>query len=270
METTEQGCKVHRVSNGLVDYAVSKDYGGCLFSLKNNKGVEFLMSSFPKATPRPGAFFDNYHGGVQPVIFDDDLGESLAKARTNSEKMSAKPYHRGYWSGVEISWKGRIQQTTRGIESYLRYITAPGCPFVVVEWQLVNNTTAPVRFWPSLIIDPKLDAEFAGGKFRTKWSGEDFTIRPGNVPMAVTPSDGFLWIMPEKINRKTSGFSFITAGNEVGMLDVYLGNMMILAAVDGRSAILPGQQRYMRTCLFVDPPNWEILSDMKNILDSLV
>jgi RimJ/RimL family protein N-acetyltransferase len=269
LEGNEQGCKVHRVRNGLIEFAVSEDYGGCLFSLKNKKGVEFLVSSFPKATPRPGAPFDNYHGGIQPLIFDDDMGEAMAKARTNSEKMSAKPYQRGFWSGIEISWRGRIQQTTRGIDSHLRYITAQGCPLIVIEWQIVNNTTAPVRFWPSIIIDPKLDAELAESKYQTKWSGKEFIIRAGNVPMAVTPSDGFLWIMPEKKNRKTSGFGFIAAGNDVGLLDLYLGNMMILTAVDGRTAIMPGQERVMKTCLFIDPPNWETLSDIKTILGSL-
>jgi len=44
---------------------------------------------------------------------------------------------------------------------------------------------------------------------------------------------------------------------------------MIMALVDGRSAILPGQERVITTCLFIDPPNWETLDDMKNILDSL-
>ncbi len=268
-EGVEQGCKVHRVKNGLLEFAVSEDYGGCMFSLRNEKGVEFLTSSFPKASPRPGAFFDNYHGGVQPLIFDDDFGESLAKARTNKERMSAKSYQRGHWSGVEISWKGEIQQTTRGIDSYLRYITTAGSPLVVIEWQIVNNTTAPVRFWPSLIIDPKLDTELAESKFQTKWSGKEFTLRRGNLPMAVTPSNNIVWLMPEKNNRKTSGFGLIAAGNEVGMLDAYLGNMMIMALVDGRSAIMPDQERLITTCLFVDPPNWETLDDMKNILDSL-
>ncbi|MFW9960512.1 MAG: GNAT family N-acetyltransferase [Candidatus Thorarchaeota archaeon] len=268
-EGVEQGCKVHRVKNGLLEFAVSEDYGGCMFSLRNEKGVEFLTSSFPKASPRPGAFFDNYHGGVQPLIFDDDFGESLAKALTNKEKMSAKPYQRGHWSGVEVSWKGEIQQTARGIDSYLRYITTAGSPLVVIEWQIVNNTTAPVRFWPSFIIDPKLDAELAESKFQTKWSGKEFTIRQGNLPMAVSPSNSIVWLMPEKNSRKTRGFSFIAAGDEGGMLDAYLGNLMIMALVDGRSAIMPGQERLLTACLFVDPPNWEELDDIKHIIDSL-
>jgi RimJ/RimL family protein N-acetyltransferase len=265
----EQGCKVHRVKNGLIEFAVSKDYGGCLFSLRNNKGVEFLTSSFPKATPRPGAFFDNYHGGVQPLIFDDDLGEPLAKAHTNREKMSAKRYSRGFWSGVEIRWKGKLQRTTRGIDSYLRYITVPGSPLVVIEWQIINNTTAPVRFWPSLVIDPKLDTELAGSEFQTEWSGTGSIIRAGKLPMAVSPSDNLVWLRPQRNNRKTSGFSFIVAGNEVGMLDAYLGDLMIMAAVDGRSAIMPGQERFITACLLVDPPNWETICNMKHVLDSL-
>jgi ribosomal protein S18 acetylase RimI-like enzyme len=266
---TEQGCKVHRVKNGLIDFAVSEDYGGCLFSLRNSKGIEFLTSSFPKATPRPGAFFDNYHGGVQPLIFDDDLGESLAKARTNSEKMSARPYHHGFWSGVEIGWKGKLQRTNRGIDSYLRYITAPGSPLVVIEWRMVNTTTAPVRFWPSLIVDPKLDAELSESEFQTKWSRNETIIRAGKLPMAVSPSDGFLWLKPRKSNRKTTGLSFIAAGNDVGMLDAYLGDLMIMAAVDGCAAIMPGQERFMTACLLVDPPNWETVCNMKDVLNSL-
>ena len=269
-KTEEQGCIVHRVRNASIEFAVSKDYGGCLFSLKNKRGVEFLTSSFPKATPRSGAFFENYHGGVQPIIFDDEMGESLTKARTNSEKMSAKNYSRGIWSGVEISWKGKIQQTTRGLQFNLRYLTAPACPIVVIEWQIVNRTTAPVRFYPSILIDPKLDEELSGGKIRAKWSGRMYDIRGGHVPMAVSPSDNLVWIKPEKSRRRTSGLCYMVNGTDADMLSVYLGDMLILTAVDSLSAIMPREERVMTSCLFVDPPDMETLEVIRRLLGSLL
>ena len=269
-KTEEQGCIVHRVRNSCIEFAVSKDYGGCLFSLKNKRGVEFLTSSFPRATPRPGAVFDNYHGGVQPVVFDDEMGESMGKALTNSEKMSAKNYSCGFWSGVEISWEGRIQQTTRGLHFHLRYLTAPACPIVLLEWQIVNSTSAPVRFYPSILIDPKLDKELSGARIHTKWSGRMYDIRGGHVPMAVSPSDNLVWIVPEKSRRKTSGLCYMVSGTEADMLSVYLGDMLILGAVDRFSAIMPGKERVMTSCLFVDPPDTEALEVTRSLLRSLL
>jgi ribosomal protein S18 acetylase RimI-like enzyme len=266
----EQDRKVFRVQNGFLDFAVSPDYGGCLFSLRNHKQVEFLTSSFPNAAPRPGAWFENYYGGVQPVIFDDDLGEPLTKARTNKEKMSAKPYHIGPWSGVEIKWIGKIQRTTRGVQSCLRYLTAPGCPLVLVQWIMTNNTSAPVRFYPTLSIDMKLDEELAGSQFKTIWSEQTLYIRNRESPMFVTPSTNLTWVMPEKANRKTKGISLLVAGNSANMLNGFFGDNLAMSAFDGLSAIMPHEERSILACLYIDPPDWETLLETKSILGSLI
>ena len=39
-----------------------------------------LISSFPTATAKPGGFLNNYYGGIQPVIWDDDLDEQFTNA----------------------------------------------------------------------------------------------------------------------------------------------------------------------------------------------
>jgi RimJ/RimL family protein N-acetyltransferase len=266
----EQNRQVYRVQNALLDFAASAEYGGCLFSLRNRRGVEFLTSSFPKATPRPGAWFENYYGGVQPIIYDYDLGEPLTKARTNKEMMSAKPYHSGFWSGVEISWSGDVQRITRGIDSRLRYITASGCPFIVIQWILRNNTTSPVRFYPTLSIDTKLDEELAGSQFQTEWSGQLRYIRQRDVSMIVTPTTNLIWVMPERANDKTKGISLIVGDESASMFDGYFGDNLAMSTTYELSAIMPHKERSMVACLYIDPPDWKTLLEMKSILGSLV
>jgi ribosomal protein S18 acetylase RimI-like enzyme len=266
----EQGCEVYHVRNTVLDLAASADYGGCLYSLKNRKGVEFVTSSFPRATPRPGAWFENYYGGIQPIIYDYDLGEPLTKARTNKEAMSAKPYQSGHFSGIEISWTGNVQRITRGVQSRLRYLTAAGAPFVIIQWILSNSTTAPIRFYPTLSIDTKLDAELAKSQFLTEWLGQIRCVRQKDVAMIVTPTKNIIWVMPQDGNEKTTGISLILNDKSAGMFTGYFGDNLAMSANFDISTLMPREQRSMLACVYLDPPDWQTLLDMQSILDSIV
>jgi len=269
-EEIEQEKKVLHVSNGLIKFTVSPDYGGCLISLQNQHGVEFMTSAFPKASPKPGSFFDNYYGGVQPLVFDEELGEDLDKARTNKESMVAKSYEAGLWKGVEISWIGKIQQLARGIHFNLRYLTAPGCPIVLIQWLISNKTSAPMRFYPSFFVDPKLDEHLANGSITTEWSGNVTNFKKGMVPIAVTPSRNVVWIKPAGVNESTSGFSLMLANDTARIISATLGEVLLLGAVEGTFWLKPSEERAITAGLLVDPKSFDDITDLQEILGRII
>lgn len=269
-EEIDQGAKVVRVNNGLIDFTVSPDFGGCLISLKNQNGVEFMTSAFPNPTPKPGGFLDNYHGGIQPIIFDEEMGEDIMNAHTNEEAMTSSIYENGSWKGVEISWIGKVQKISRGMHFKLRYLTSPGSPIVLIQWMISNKTTAPIRFWPSLFIDPKLDEHLSGYRIISEWNGETKVVRKGMAPLAVTPSRNTVWIKPGSEQDSTSGFSFMMAGDTSRIISANLGETLLLGAVDGLSWMLPGEERMLTGSLLVDPKNMEDIQDLQAALQKLV
>ncbi len=269
-EKIDQGAKVVEVNNGLIDFTVSPDFGGCLISLKNQNGVEFMTSAFPNPAPKPGGFLDNYHGGIQPIIFDEEMGEDIMNAHTNEEAMTSSIYENGSWKGVEISWIGKVQKISRGMHFKLRYLTTPGSPIVLIQWVISNKTTAPIRFWPSLFVDPKLDEHLAGYRIISEWNGETKVVRKGKAPLAVTPSRNTVWIKPGNEQESTSGFSFMMAGNTSRIISANLGETLLLGAVDGLSWILPGAERMITGGILVDPKNMEDNRDLQAVLHKLV
>ncbi|MHA2321629.1 MAG: GNAT family N-acetyltransferase [Candidatus Thorarchaeota archaeon] len=269
IEDIDQDLKVFRINNGLIEYTVSPDFGGCLISLKNKDNVEFLASSFPSPAPKPGGFFDNYYGGVQPMVFDDEMGEGLTTARTNKEKMIGKTVELGFWKGVEVRWIGKIQKLARGVDFKLRYLTTPESPLVRIQWIIKNKTNAPLRFWPSILVDPDLSNHLAGGGFQTDWDGRAIDLRKGMVPIAVTPSKNIVWIKPIEGQNETTGFSFLIAGHESRILAANLGETMILGGVDGLTWLMPGEEKVITASLMTDPENFDDLRILHGVLDKI-
>ena len=269
-EEKDQGSNVVRVNNGLIDFTVSPDFGGCLISLRNQNGVEFMTSAFPNPAPKPGGFLDNYHGGIQPIIFDEEMGEDIMNAHTNQEAMTSSIYEKGSWKGVEINWIGKVQKLSRGMHFKLRYLTTPGSPIVLMQWVISNKTTAPIRFLPSLFVDPKLDEHLAGFRIISEWTGETKKVRKGMAPVAVTPSRNMVWIKPGIEQDSTSGFSLMMAGDTARIISANLGENLLLGAVDGQSWILPGEERMLTGSILVDPINMEDIRDLQAVLHKLV
>jgi hypothetical protein len=269
LEDVDQGLKVFLVNNGLIEFTVSPDYGGCLFSLKNSNGVEFLDNSFPTPAPKPGSFFDNYYGGVQPVVFDEELGEDIDKAKTNKEKMSAKPYEAKYWKGVEVSWVGKLQKLARGVNFKIRYLTTTRSPVIFIQWVITNKTSSPLKFWPTLIVDPNLSEQLAGGSYQTVWDDDAVELRKGMVPVAVTPTSNLVWIKPVENQKETSGFSFMMGGNQSRLLAANLGEVMLLGGVDGMTWLMPGEEKLITAALLVDPKSSDDVRDLQDALDKI-
>lgn len=267
-EGIEQGLRVFRVNNGVVEFAVSGDYGGCLFSLKNSHSTELMCSSFPK--PAPKLFIDNYYGGVQPFVWDDSTGEDIFQVKTNREKMDAKPCEQGgVWKGVEVSWTSQVQQTCRGVQFKLQYLTAPGSPMVLVNWVIKNSTRAPLSFMPCLFIDPGFDGAFGGTIVHARWGGSELDMKDLPVPASVTPETNSLWLRRSGTQESNEGLGILWAGSDPGSVAICTSEMAICGGMDFRCWLLPGDERVVRACLFVDPPNFDDLEKVQAALTEL-
>jgi hypothetical protein len=268
-EETEKGLRVLRVNNGILEFAVSPDYGGCLFSLKNNSSTEYMCSAFP--TPSPKLFLDNYYGGVQPVVWDDVTGESPFSAKTNNEKMEAKPCEQGdVWKGVEVDWTGHLQQSCRGVQFKLQYLTAPGSPIILVNWLIKNSTKAPVSFWPSLFTDPGFNGVFKGTTLRTRWGGDMVNLKDLPVPALVTPDTNSMLLRKGESSENHEGLGVLWAGSDSGAFAVCTDEMAICGGMDTRCWLMPGDERVVRACLFVDPSSYEELEMVQATLGELL
>ena len=269
LEDIDQELKVFHVNNGLIEFTVSPDFGGCLISLKNKEGVEFLANSFPVSAPKPGGFFDNYYGGVQPAIFDEEMGEDFDKSKTNKEKMSGEIFEAGNMSGVEVSWVGKVQKLARGVSFKLRYLTIAKSPIVFIQWVITNTTNAPLRFWPMFLVDPDLSGQLSGGSYQTDWDNDDAELRKGMVPVAVTPTKNIVWVKPKESQKETSGFGFMMAGNDARMIAATLGEIMLLGGVDGMTWLMPGEEKTITAGLLVDPRKMDDVRDLQEVLDKI-
>jgi hypothetical protein len=246
---------------------VSPDFGGCLYSLKNQQGTELLCSAFP--TPKPKIFIQNYHGGVQPVIsgVDDDTFQ----AKTNLEKMDASPCTLGkIWKGVEVSWRSELQAICRGAEFKLKYLTAPGSPLILVDWHFNNTTSAPLRLFTALLMDLGFNGTVTQSIMQARW-GKDFTeIRPSPTPAAFTPDTGVAWLRQDPSESEPpEGLALLTAGRRKTLLALHIGMAAWFGSFDANLWLRPGEERVQRSCLVVNPPSGEELEEIQRILHDL-
>ncbi|MDF1538600.1 MAG: hypothetical protein P1Q69_06830, partial [Candidatus Thorarchaeota archaeon] len=269
-ESEEEGLKVFTVRNGLTEFKVSADYGGCLYSLKNSKGTELLVSTFPTAEPKPGGMLQNYFGGVQPVIWDDAFDEDLTGALTNREKMKAKVIEHGVWKGVEVSWVGKVQVTTRGVKIRLQYLTTPGSPLIMTRWIIDNVTSAPVSFYPSLYVDPGFDGDPSQMVFRTEWEGRVTDIYSGQIPAVPIPSSNALWVRKGDSDTDSEGLGVISPGSLPGMMGIFLGPFMMMSTLDLTVKLQPKETREIVNCFVVNPEKQDDLAALQSVLSDLL
>ncbi len=266
-EEREEDLKVFRVRNGLLEFAVSPDFGGCLYSLKNEQSTELLCSAFPK--PQPKIFIQNYHGGVQPVISGVD--EDTFAAKTNLEKMDASPCTLGkIWKGVEVSWRSEIQPVCRGVDFKLKYLTAPGSPLILIDWHFNNTTSAPLRLFTALLIDLGFNGTVTDSVMQARWGDSFAEIRPSPTPAAFTPDTGAAWLrrVPSE-SEPPEGLALLTAGRRKTLLALHIGMAAWFGNLDANFWLQPGEERVQRCCLVIDPSSGEELEEIQQILHDL-
>jgi hypothetical protein len=188
------------------------------------------------------------------------------KSQTNKEQMTGKLCSIGIWNGVEIEWTGSIQDITRGINFRLQYLTVPGSPIVLVRWIIKNPTSAPIRFVPSLFLDPAFDGKLEGYQMITEWEGEMAEIHPAKFPMSVVSSKNFIWLKNGAPAKDNEGLVLLTQGTDPGIIGLSISSYLLTGTMELKTLILPGEEKVITSCLHVDPTN---VADMVALQESL-
>ncbi len=261
-EESLQGLRVFRVTNGLIEFAVSPQYGGCMFSLKNSHGTELLVSNFPHPAPKAGGFMENYYGGVQPFIWDEETGESFSQAATNREKMSATEYSEGVWRGVAVSWTGELQRCGRGVRHKIEYLTMAGSPLILIRWHIINETSALLRLIPTFMIDAAFNGELREAIYRLELEGVMRDIYPCEIPQISIPSQNIIWMRRGAADRNAEGLAIINNDDRVALMSIIMGMQQYMGLLDF-SVLLPEQRKTVTVCVLVDPPSEREILQLK-------
>ncbi|NWF95202.1 MAG: GNAT family N-acetyltransferase [Candidatus Thorarchaeota archaeon] len=268
-ESTESGSRVFTVSNGALQFKVSPDFGGCLYSLKNASGTELLQSSFPTPTPKPGGFMENYFGGIQPILTDDAQGEVFTRAETNKEEITVQPCRDGPWTGVEALWSGRIQKSMLGLEFTLRYLTLPGSPLLLVTFAAKNNTHAPRRVQRVLAIDPGFNGSTEGIVIRTSLADGFRDLWPGPAPHLLMPRKHALWLRMGELRENAQGLALINDQQKASLFSLTAEGWCFVAQYEVAVNLLPGTTDVARTCLLLDPKSDSDIMDVKRVISQM-
>ncbi len=265
VEDEDEGLKVFRVRNGLIEYAVSADFGGCLYSLTTSQDTRLLSSAFPR--PAPLEFFQNYYGGVQPLVWSEAVGEGPERARTNQEEMSARPFASGHWQGVEVTWTSEVQDAWQGAQFAVRYLTAPQSPLVMVEMASRNPTGAPLVFSPSLMVHPSVNGSLEGTVLDTRISQRRTTIRPAPFAVFTLTQSGSCVLRPVQSGASAVG---VAGAPRDGVLAViHLGNVVLAPFMGRPDPLTPGEGRRIRLALVTDPAGLESLEELARLLHDM-
>ncbi len=268
-ETERDGLRIFRVKNDVCEFEVSPDFGGCIISLKNKQGTELLVSSFPEQKPKPGGFMDNYFGGVQPVVWDNEMDEGLDKAQTNREIMDAKIVEDGLWKGVEISWTGHIQKTTRGIPLALQYLTTPGSRVIRVRWIINNVTTAPVKMYPSLFLDPAFDGDTSDLMLRVNWEGRETDVKPEQFPVVPMADGNYIWVRKGVSDVDAQGFALITSEGVAKALGLTISSFILIGMIEHMTYLMPDETKTIENLLLIDPKGVSEIKAVQKVIDNL-
>jgi len=163
-----------------------------------------------------------------------------------------------------------LQRCTRGVEFKLRYLTFPRSPLILVQWVMKNNTDAPLRFQPTIMLDFNLDDHLSGASFLTEWNGTQREIRKGMIPQAVNPSKNVVWLKPNDTQQDTKGISFMIAGDTARILSIFMGEILLIGAVDGMNYLMPHEERIITAGLLIDPDSHNTNLDLHEVLDKLL
>jgi GNAT superfamily N-acetyltransferase len=136
----EESSGLFTVDNGRLRLVIAPDCVGGLVSLRH-AGSELLRSSYPEAGRYD--FMKPWHGGMHPVLRDDDEFEYPGCLYRNAGPGIPCTVSTGFhWQGVEVG--GRVsRRELRGLKWHCRYLTLPASNLVAIAYRVHNPTTAP-------------------------------------------------------------------------------------------------------------------------------
>ena len=269
-EIEDQGVGGYSVDNGVFRFKASHNYGSCLYSLTNFLGTELLVSTFPTAEQKPGGFFNNYFGGIQPVIWDESHDELFMNALTNREDMTGAVIEEGLWKGVEFTWIGKNQISTRGATLKVQYLTAAGSPLLIVRWIIENSSGSPLTLIPTLFVDAAFDTVIPDMLFTAEVDGAVADFYQSPVASIAMPNNNIIWMHRSSETGDNEGLALVGSGPNSGVLGISFGSSLTLGTMNFGKLIMPGDCMTSTACFVVDPDSFDILRALQENVEFLV
>ena len=241
------GLEIHRVNNGLIEFAASSQFGGCLYLLKDKDGTELITSAFP--TPGPKSFFANYFGGVQPILLDPSTSNDMVFAKTSLEQFTLKPV-KGTWSGLQLEWASDTQSSLRGLTNTVQYLTMPQSPIIKLVWKFVNRGTSPLQMMKGYYIDSAIDHEIENLVTISRHDGDPIAVRLSPVPNLIITDAGFLWTYRESDHK---GMAILQATKSGTIIAIQMTEFLMNLPSIFIRLLKPGEEHTLTLYLFVNP-----------------
>ncbi len=202
------------VSNGFLTFDVVTDIGGNLIRLEDSQKRSFFVDNYPEIKPR---FFINYNiGGIQPMVFALDQDNPF----TEPERASASTVEEGLWKGVRVNWTVENQESLRGQNYTLTYLTLPGSPVVRVRLEHENPTRRRVKWAGILAADIELGGSPDNTVCRAPGGTQPWTKHRGKMPFISLPDLKNPWIRVSKEDQSLILFVPEGSPSSIMLLDL--------------------------------------------------
>ncbi|TXT54594.1 MAG: hypothetical protein BAJATHORv1_60091 [Candidatus Thorarchaeota archaeon] len=268
-KSTESNREVYTIDNGLISFKVSPDFGGCMTSLKNSNSTELLVSAFPEASPK--IFLENYFGGVQPVFWTDHPDDGLVKAKTNLEDMEIQVTEiSDLWKGVELSWTAEVQKFLRGLDFKIQYLTAPGCPMIIISSTINNDTSAPFTLSPSFFIDNAFNGDLSNMVIESVFGHKRSTSRVGDIPISYISENNIIWTRKEDSQKTPEGLGLMIPYEQKKGLFIGIQGLVLTGFTERKIYLKPGEKKNIIFALLVDPPSLELMEKLRGLILGLL
>ncbi len=158
-EIEDKGKKSYSIDNGYLEFKVSHEYGGVLYSAKDAHGIEHLLSPYPKVTTF--SWLGEWLGGIglNGLIKRDEWYWTFHREKWEAEKVEVAG-----WSGVKLWFEPMREEhrDLRGIKFSISYLTKPMSKVLLVIPCFENKTQASREFRTLMSFFLKLGGERKG------------------------------------------------------------------------------------------------------------
>jgi hypothetical protein len=90
------------------------------------------------------------------------------------------------------------------------------------------------------------------------------------VPALVTPDTNSVLLRRGESSQNREGLGVLWAGSDPGSVAICIEELTICGGVDRGCWLMPGDERVVKACLFVDPPSYEELDMVEDTLGEML
>jgi hypothetical protein len=155
------------------------------------------------------------------------------------------------------------------VDFALQYLTAPGSPLILTNWEIRNSTTAALRLLAFQCLDPAFNGDLSDAILRTQWGDTLTDLRGSPIPAAFMPDSNFIWVQRNLPNSKdVESTAYLNSGTQPSLL-VLLTNELSWIFSYYDLFIRAKEKRTLRSALFINPPDITHIEEIQRLLDVL-